>query len=120
MNNAFKYSESLRGYLNGQASTVVSISNWIGTLSDDELLELGDLIKTATRGKPKEDLARFLVVAMPKQNGEECANPPTRKNLERFLGVAYSTIVMERKERLQKSGKHFHRPNGSPPCSCCS
>lgn len=122
MNIKFKYTENLRTYLNGNGHATGScdLLGWFGTLSDAELSEFGQMIRMATKGKPIEDVARFLAVAMPRQDAGMDQDVHCKKSLERFLVSAYSGIVLERKERLQLRGKHVHKPKGNSPCSCCS
>lgn len=122
MSKSLKYSESLRTYLNDRspAVAVIDILGWVGTLSDAELSEFGHMVRMATRGKPTEDVARFVAAAMPGQTAGTQDATPTKKMLERFLVSTYSNIVLERKERLQLQGKHVGKPNGKSACTCCS
>lgn len=120
MNIKFKYTESLKIYMNGRVQAEThDIVGWLGTLSDPDLSEFGQMVRLATRGKPIEDVARFIAVAMPRQEGQMTA--PTKKILERFLVSTYSNIVLERKERLHSRGKLEARQTGHRhSCSCCS
>lgn len=113
-----KYSESLRAHLRerGFAGTP-DVAGWLGTLSDTELAEFGELTRAAARGKPTEDVACFISAAMSRQAADAA---PGRKELERFLTGIYSNVVSERKYRLQMRGKLVHKPAGHAHCSCCS
>jgi hypothetical protein len=119
MNTQLKYSHSLHVYLKGRnPSLKPDVIGWLGSLSDAELTEFGQMVRLATRGKAIEDVARFIAAAMPANDA--VAPPPTKKILERFLISTYSTIVLERKERLHARGKLTPRQNHNHACSCCS